>query len=486
MKKSATSRATKSSSLNSQAGTSKSTKKQATTKSAPLAKAPKNITLKAKSSVAPGKSKPKQKLASWQSSWPTTPDLRAWLLCGIRKCAANPNIEEGSIDAYLHIEALAELGHVAEALKHLARFLKKVPKDKIVESTRLAKLGAKICFEAGDMPSMESYLELVRSADDRVTRKGDKGFGSHCVHEFKVLNGLIPPGELSSDHEDILPSAFYFHCRQLKIARQSEQTSLIKKELTELIRIVAQEKLDWRQSMWTRYLLRLAHEVSDTDAVKQLIAQIPPHERDERIGHKIYAMIGMNQEAAKSAQQEIEKRIAELLTKQDPNIHFPIHDIAQALTFLIEIGEKKLATSLFEKVAESASSWYCIIKGWTTTAVLAAFVPIVEQLEGKEAAQELAELAEEHASRETHSGFKRGAQATALAASASLKPIANAIEQARKIRSPAQKRMELGKLLARAGRWKELKELLSTVASPHEAARLAWWIKFELPGGDIE
>lgn len=485
MKKSATSRATKPSSLNSQAGISNSTSKQATTKSAPLAKAPKNITLKAKSSVAPGKSKPKSKLASWQSNWPTTPDLRAWYLCGIRKCSANPNIEEGSIDAYLHIEALAELGHVSEALKHLTHFLKRVPQDKIVESTRLAKLGAKICFEAGDMSGMKSYLELVRSADDRVTRKGDKGFGSQCVQEFKVLNGLIPPGELSSDHEDFLPAAFYFHCRQLKAARQTEQSFLIKKELTDLISIAMQEKLEWRQSMWTRYLLRLAHEVSDTEAIKQLIAQIPPHKRDEGIGHKTYAMIGMNQEAAKSAQQEIEKRIAELLSTPDPNIHFPIHSISQALTFLIEIGEKKLATSLFEKVAESASSWYCIIQGWTTTAVLAAFVPVVEQLEGKDAAQELAKLAEEHASRETHSGFKRGAQATALAASASLNPIAHAIEQARKIRSPAQKRMELGKLLARAGRWKELKELLSTVASPHEAARLAWWIKLELPGGDI-
>lgn len=485
MKKAGVNRAAKSSALKSNVGTSKVTAKKATTKQVPFKKVSKNLSRKSKPKAIAVKPSPKQKLALWQSRWPASPDLRVWFLCGIQKCAANPNVEEGSIDAYLPIEALAELGHTAEALMHLTRFLKKVPQDEIVESTRLARLGAKICLDAGDMPGMDRYLELVRSADDRVIRKGDKDFGSHCVHEFKVLDGLVPPGDLSSNHKDFLSSAFYFHCRQLKIARQTKQAVLIQNALTELISIITQEKDSWRKSTWTKYLIRLAHEMSNADAIKQLIEHIPPQERSERIGYDVFAMIGMNQEATKSAQQEVERRIDELLTMQNPNIHFPIHGITQALTFLTDIGEKQLATSLFEKVAESASHWNCVIQGWTTTAVLAAFVPIVERIEGKEAAQELAALVEDHASKETHKGFKRGAQSAALAASASVNPLDYAIEQARKIRSPSQKRKELGCLLARAGRWKELKELLSTVASPHEAARIAWWITFELPGGDV-
>ena len=73
-----------------------------------------------------------------------------------------------------------------------------------------------------------------------------------------------------------------------------------------------------------------------------------------------------------------------------------------------------------------------------------------------------------------------------MAATTAVNPLDEAIAQARKIRSPAGKRMELGKLLAKAGRWKELKEVLSGVASPEEAAKIAWWIKFELPGGEVE
>lgn len=424
-------------------------------------------------------------LAKWQTSWPATPDLRAWFLCGIQKCAANPKLEEGASDAHLPIKALAEIGYATEALKHLQKFLKRLPKEDSFESTRLAELGAEICLEAGDMLGMENYLELVRSADDRVTRKVDRGFGSKCVHDFKVAHGLFSPGDLSPEHEDYIESIFYYHIRQMSLARQAKKTAQIKREFVNLNEIIKREKPGWRKSMWTKRVIRLAHEMSNAEAIKQLIEQIPSQERNERIGYAVYAMIGMKKEAAKFAQQEIEKNIEELLTMQDPNIHFPIHSITRALTCLLDIGEKKLAAKLFKMVAESAANWSCVIQGWTTTAVLAEFVPIVEQLEGKEAAQELAALAVQHSAKEPNQGFKRGAQAAALAASASVHPLDHAIEQARKIRSPKQKRMELGKLLARAGRWKELKSLLSTVDSPHEAAKIAWWIKFELPGGEV-
>lgn len=469
MKKAASTRATKSATKATKASTKKAPKK--TTANAQVKKAATKSTAK---------------LAPWQTSWPATPDLRAWFLCGIQKCAANPKPQEGASDAHLPIKALAELGHTDEALKHVQKFLKRLPKNDSFESTRLAELGAEICLEADDMLGMEKYLELVRSADDRVTRKIDKGFGSQLAHDFRVSNGLVAPGDLSPDHEDYIQSIFYFHVRQLSIARQTKQTAQIKKEFTHLIEAIKREKPGWRKSMWTKRVIRMAHEMSHPEPIKQLIEQIPPNERNERIGYDVYAMIGMKKEAAKYAQQEVEKNIEELLTMKDPNIHFPIGSITRALTCLLEIGEKKLASKLFKKVAESAANWSCVIQGWTTTAVLADFVPIVEQLEGKEAAQELAALAEQHASKEPHKGFKRGAQSAALAASASVNPLDHAIEQARKLRSPSQKRMELGKLLARAGRWKELKEVLSTVSSPHEAAEIAWWIKFELPGGAVE
>ena len=59
-----------------------------------------------------------------------------------------------------------------------------------------------------------------------------------------------------------------------------------------------------------------------------------------------------------------------------------------------------------------------------------------------------------------------------------------AIDDARKLRSPTQRRKTLATLLAKAKRWGELREVLSQVESPEEAADVVWWIKFELPGGE--
>ena len=448
---------------------------------------------KATSRTAKKKSSPQRKakassakLAPWQSRWPNSADLGSWFRCGIDKCYAIVSPEKGSVEAHLFIESLAELGHTAEALKHVEKFIKRLQSKDLVESTRQALLGAKICLDSDDLVGMESYLTRVRAADDRVTRKCDIGFGTHCDKEFRVFNGLLNPADLDSSDEDFHHAAYNFAERAFKKARSENNISEAKKQLAAMAEAAKLDKSDWKRSMWNRRIIELASDVDDTDLIKTLIQKIPARERHEKIGYNVYSKIGMKKQALKAAERIVNEKIDELLSMDDPNIHFPIHFVTEALTFLIAQNEKKLAKKLFKTVAESAASWKCVIKGWTTTAVLTSFVPIVEQLEGVEAARELASLASEHAAGEGHKGFKRGAQSAAMAATTAVNPLDEAIAQARKIRSPAGKRMELGKLLAKAGRWKELKEVLSGVASPEEAAKIAWWIKFELPGGEVE
>jgi tetratricopeptide (TPR) repeat protein len=428
----------------------------------------------------------KVKLAPWQSRWPNSADLGSWFRCGIDKCYAIAKPEKGSEEAHLFIESLAELGHTAEALKHVEKFIKRLPKNDSFESARQALLGAKICLDVDDLVGMENYLTRVRATDERITRKCDIGFGTHCDKDFRVFNGLLNPADLDSSDEDYHHAAYNFAERAFKKARSENNISEAKKQLAAMAEAAKLDKSEWTRSMWNRRIIELASEVDDTDLIKTLIQRIPARERHEKIGYKVYSKIGMKTEALKAAERIVNEKIDELLSMEDPNIHFPIHSITEALTFLIAQNEKKLANKLFKKVAESAASWKCVIKGWTTTAVLTSFVPIVEQLEGVEAARELASLASEHAAGEGHKGFKRGAQSAAMAATAAVNPLDEAIAQARKLRSPSGKRMELGKLFAKAGRWKELKEVLSGVATPEEAAKIAWWIKFELPGGEVE
>jgi hypothetical protein len=105
------------------------------------------------------------------------------------------------------------------------------------------------------------------------------------------------------------------------------------------------------------------------------------------------------------------------------------------------------------------------------------------KIEGPAAAENLLQHAMTDAKAEKRSDFRKGSVDAVLDLKANTGRLDEAIEDARKLRSPTQRRKTLATLLAKARRWGELREVLSQVESPEEAADVAWWIKFELPGG---
>ena len=138
--------------------------------------------------------------------------------------------------------------------------------------------------------------------------------------------------------------------------------------------------------------------------VTALIESLPANQR-KQLGYELLAEARLKQDAIACAVAELNENLRELKTMDDPNIHFPVMNIERALAFLIEINEKELARQWFGKVASSAKSWKCVIRGWVTSAVLTTFVPIVTKLEGKAAAKELARLSFEVSVHHHHVDF---------------------------------------------------------------------------------
>lgn len=418
---------------------------------------------------------------SWRTKWPQTADLAAWFRCGLEKCAAIEHLSESATEAHLPIHGLAEIGQVKEALKHVDRYLKLLSQQQELDFVRMAELGATICVEQGDLESCEKYLARVLDADRFVKRPCDKGYPARSVHEFRVSHGLIDPSELTDPAKRL--EAEFNRAERLRAAAQAKgDTSAANRHLREMYAAIREPLEPWRRRRWIHSVLESAQELHAAKFVKEVLASVPKSEWTELVGYQMLAEVGQRKEAVAAATNTLQAAYDELVSMTDPNIHFPVNKICRALEFLAQLGEKKLAAQWLKKVTSSVKTWKCVILGWTTTAVLTSFVPIVEILEGKEAALELAQLAQEHASQEEHRDFKRGAMASALEATASVSSIDAAVELARKLRSPTQRRMELAKLLARAGRFKELRAVCSEVASPAEAAKIAWWVKFELPG----
>ncbi len=110
----------------------------------------------------------------------------------------------------------------------------------------------------------------------------------------------------------------------------------------------------------------LARSLGSQTKVAGLIESLPAKERME-LGYATLAEVGLKKEAIACADAKIKENLQELKTMEDPNIHFPVMNIERALTFLIGIEEKELARQCFGKVAGSAKSWKCVIRGWVTS-----------------------------------------------------------------------------------------------------------------------
>src|SRR5205823_4549732 len=94
---------------------------------------------------------------AWRTNWPRNGDLKSWLQAMIQKCDAIPADAAAAEKAHLPIEHLAEMGCVTEALRNVDRFLRRLPRQEVLATVRMAEVGAKICLDAGDLTRMDKY-----------------------------------------------------------------------------------------------------------------------------------------------------------------------------------------------------------------------------------------------------------------------------------------------------------------------------------------
>jgi hypothetical protein len=260
--------------------------------------------------------------------------------------------------------------------------------------------------------------------------------------------------------------------------------STAKTELKVMERIVPQ-KSKWSQKFDQMTILKEYSRIESKASLRKRIAKFTPSERQKVLPSYMFERLGLMDEVVVEAVHEVDRRIKKLMTNDDPNIHFDTNRISSEILRLIELGRKDLAEKCFAKVAKSSGKWKSYGMGFSKAAAFTDFAEVVAKLEGTEAASAFLADATKIAKADTSIG-RRGAVSSAIQMGATIGKLDEAIENARKLRSPTQRRMELAKLLAKAKRWKELRTICSEAATPEEAAELCWWIKFELPGGEVK
>lgn len=402
----------------------------------------------------------------------------------IRKCDAIPDHRAAAEKAHLPIEHFAEMGCVTEAVRNVNRFLRRLPRQDVLATVRMARLGAKLCVDADDLARMEEYLAIAEATEPFNVRKCDKGFSLNAVREFRADNGLLDPAD-AIDEKQRIKARFWRARRRWKQAMAAGERQSAQVAVAEMEEIAHEIEEDWTRQSYLGSVIDCYAELKDAQAVKRCVRKLDKGDRHEILDAEMLLSLGMKAEAIARARQDIAHELEELRQTSDPNIHFPLMSIGRSLAFLVEQGEKDEARRWLRRALREMSTWPVIECGWTTSSVYHSLAEAMAMIEGPVAADKLLKHAMADAKAEKRSDFRQGAVDAALDLKARLGRLDEAIEDARKLRSPTQRRQKLGRLLAKAKRWNELREVLSQVESPEEAADVAWWIKFELPGGEV-
>lgn len=422
--------------------------------------------------------------SAWRTQWPRNGDLKTWFRVMIQKCDAIADDDTAAEKAHLPIEHLAEMGYVSEALRHVDHFLSRLPKQEVLATVRMAELGAKICLDAGNMTRTEKYLAIAEATEPFNTRKCDKGFSLDSVRDFRADNGLLDPAD-AIDEEQRITALFERAGRLFKQALAAGERNTAKIVVAEMEKIAGEVDEEWLRRSYFQRVVACHAELKDVQAVKRCVRKLDKDERDEILDADMLVNLGMKAKAIARARQDIAKDLKELREMDDPNIHFPVMSIGRSLALLVEQGEKDEARRLLHRALKEMQTWPVYQYGWVTSAVYHTLAEAMAMIDGPAAADKLLKQAMTDAKAEKRRDFGTGAVDAALDLKASIGRLDEAIEDARKLRSPTQRRKTLATLLAKAKRWSELREVLSQVESPEEAADVAWWIKFELPGGEV-
>jgi tetratricopeptide (TPR) repeat protein len=421
---------------------------------------------------------------AWRTDWPDRGDLKTWLRAMIQKCDAIADDVAAADKAHLPIEYLAKLGCVTEALRHVDRFLGRLPRDEVLATVRLARVGAKICLDSGRMARMERYLAIAEATEPFNIRKCDRGFSIDSVRRFRADNGLLDPAD-AIDEEQRVKARFERAARQYKQAIAKGEREAAKLAVAEMEMIAREVEEDWLRRSYLGRVIECYAGLKEAQAVKRCLRRLGESDRHEILNARALVKLGMRAEAIARARQDIANELEQLREMTDPNIHFPVMAIVRSLEFLAEQGAKDEARRWLRRALKEMSTWPVIRHGWTTSSVYHSLAEAMVLIDGPAAAENLLNLAMGDAKAERRGDFRQGSVDASLYLTAKTGRLEEAIEDARKLRSPTQRRKTLARLLAKARRWRELRAVLSQVETPEEAADVAWQIQFELPGGEV-
>lgn len=413
---------------------------------------------------------------SWHGQWPREADIEAWMQAILATADFIDDADDRVSIAQHAIKELARTDHLDDAIVHLERLHQSIPAHDGRNRSWILKLGAELCFDVGRFDQMQEYLNRIVNLQSLFPRKVDRGCQEKSVREFKILRGLLHPRD-AVDESERTNAALSHHLRAAKAALHQGDRAAAMVELDAVETLIPPtDDVGKRKRM--EDLLRVAASADDRSRIRRLLAADERAGKWGRVNPDTLLEIGERDLAVARLETEIKEALRELMG-DDMNAHFPAMAFEGAISALVDIGERATAQRWLRVALEEGTEWALPHRGAFSSAVINSVAKAVLRVEGPAPASQILELAMAHAAGDKPSGWRAAAMRNNLELLLELAGPEAALAEARKVRSPRDRRRSMVCLLAKSESWDKLHHVLREAADAKEAAELMWWIKFE-------
>lgn len=422
---------------------------------------------------------PKTRTVAARLRWPRSADLRPWLERYLDSCEQLKDPGQGAARASIRLRQLAECGGESDAMRRLRRLLPRLPATDCQAATWLTTVGAEIALERGAVRQANQFIRLAEQRQ-ATAKPADKRWSERRLLRLRASHGLATESDMDDDSDALAQIGRWRRRHREALASGDRRAALV--ALGRVGRLIPDVDDFTQLPGLVLSVIGAYRRLDDEPGVARYIAWLDKHGHSASLDTGSLMAIGLPGLARKRASNLIARRLKQLCTSDDPNVHFPVNDICEQLWLLLQTGDRATASRLLRRVLRELPQWRGLRGGFATSGALTELASLVAELDGPEAASGLLAGAAQTGAAERQPGFRRGALRAAKQVSEA-PGTALAIATARELR-PAKKRREaLLPLLAKSGDWSGLAELLDEVSDNESRHDLLHSLLYCLPGG---
>jgi tetratricopeptide (TPR) repeat protein len=409
----------------------------------------------------------------WRTTWPDTPSVRDWILASAEKARSIEDPEKRATQVAFAAGRLADRGFLDDARAALADVDAILAAHPEVVASAMARM-AESYVAAGREDAARAYFAaaIERVAADASLKPKPRAQRVAMLRDTAVRSGFVELGE------NVDPKWVFLrdlqHVQALRRAGDLPAALAAAREMG--------RRMDEPRDRWAlTALLRLYAEAGDRDGALRMFDLLPTDDRKVTLVGAALIQIGLRDRIRELARADIRRALDRARSMTLPNYHFPAMTIASTLTFLLDHGEADFARDALHATLDELEKWDTDASGWVAAAVYSQLALPVARIDGRASAEALLDRAAAAAKSDT-TAFRGGAWGEIIKVYEQLGAWDEALAIAKKNGPMETRRRNTARVLALAGRWKDLAVTCAKVKSPTEASELAWWVAARLDG----